>query len=271
MSAVSVPVSVQVLKEINPKKNIGLIFNVRNTHKWLSSYFDRHNDKEYINAMLIQKNKSDGNQKLTLKTKLSNSHYALTCIEEVLCISFLTLVSQKTKKNKAGMYNITEDQMIDCINSSPDFKYTFGNSIETYNTNYNYSCELLLKKENIDKLFSFHNSDTNTVLEHSAYNFLMFILLQNRILLANSSYQMMMYAKKLSIDYRAIMIAINIFYKEKSILYVSIKKKLEELSRLIKDKKDNKKDVDVDIDKNADADADVDADVNEEEGSDSNE
>jgi hypothetical protein len=204
----------------------GLNFNVKTTHKWLSKHYSNHYNKEYNET-----------------TKIINAHFALTGIEEVLCHSIVSYVCQKACKNKGGIYTITEEQMLDSIKMSPEYDYLFGRVINKYDTNINYINELMLKEESVEtliKLACSQGGNSSTNFEYGAYNLLMYLLLQNRILLANTAYQMMMYGKKSSVDFRAITLSVNIFYKDKSVLYNDITKKLEEISRLLKNRKEPK-------------------------------
>ena len=226
-------------------KRLDLHFNVVSTKKWLNTYLATHIDEVYMTFLKtrMEKKLKDGEDKECIpKIKVLQAQAALTACDEVICLSLVNLTSDKVKKGDSGLYTVTAEHMMDCVRLNSNFDYTFSKFLNKYDSQQDYLPSLKLNmievKSFIEK-FAFNGGNTNIQLDTSAYNFLMYILYQNRILLTDTAYQMMMYSKKPSVDFRAIQYAVNVHYK--GTLKNDIMKKVEEKWRLVKaDKPDDK-------------------------------
>ena len=115
--------------------------------------------------------------------------------------------------------------------------------MDEYNSKNSLLNQLFLKKETIKKVlekYAFNGSD-NIALDSSGYNFLSYILLCNRNLLADTAFQISQYSKKTRVDDRAVLFALKTIYNGE--LLKSIFKKSEDVSNLVRGlKKDSSKD-----------------------------
>jgi hypothetical protein len=278
-------------------RTAGLTFNVNSTGKWLAKYYTDHHDAAYIEVMQKKyderqlkkkssdkkpdkkdaknkKDKKDAKSKseseevkdtsLKVKPTFRECQTAITIVEEVLCLALLGLAGDKAKKEKSGLYTITDENLMDGIKLNSDYYHTFSRCLAKYDSGQTYSSSLNLSEPVVTKFieeFGFTGGNTHIRLSSGAYNFLMYILLKNRILLADTAYQIMMHGKKYSIGYKCIETSVNIHYT--GTLKNMLVKKLDEKRKLVfkekpsdesdsgstksddkkgKDKKDDKKD-----------------------------
>jgi hypothetical protein len=104
-----------------------------------------------------------------------------------------------------------------------------------YDSSQDYAPSLSLKKADVLKFiekFAFNGGNSDVQLSLDAYNFLMYLLLQNRILLADTAYQLMVHREKASVDFKAFAFGVNIHFKGG--LKKSLSKKLDEKYRICK-------------------------------------
>jgi len=133
------------------------------------------------------------------------------------------------------LYEITEEQVLDNVKLNKDFNYTFGRFLDNYDNHENYAPQMGLARDAVTKFietFAFNGGNSNVSLTDEAFNLLMFVMLKNRILLAETAFQMSQYAKKSSVDDRAILHAIKCHYS--GTLFQTVYKKTEEVSRVIR-------------------------------------
>jgi len=215
-----------------------LYFNVKSAHKWMNEYYTKYTIEK-------KKSKDDEGNESDGKVKILNSHYALTAADQVICLSLVNLASEKSKKATAGLYTITEENMLDNIKMNKDFNYTFGRFLDSYDSLGNYSPQMGLSKKAVMEFietYAFNGGNTNINLDPRAFNLLMYIMLKNRILLAETAFQMILYAKKSSIDDRAILCAIKTIYTGQ--LGSTLYKKVEDVSKIVRGTVVEKEDVD---------------------------
>ena len=171
-----------------------------------------------------------------------NAHFALTAADQVVCLALVNLAGAKSKKGEANMWTLTEDNMIDNVKLDKDFNFTFGKYLDSYSTNENYGSQMGLTRDNVTKfieLYAFSGGNSNINIEKQAYNFLMYIMLKNRIQLAESAFQMAVYAGKSSVSDKGILLSTKVMFT--GALGKSMHKKIEDVSnrvrRLEKEKK----------------------------------
>jgi hypothetical protein len=234
-------------------KRANLHFNVKSVAKWLKEFYKNHNDSVYMDFLAKKKhdrkekerdNKKDKNNdddvdiKTTeMKIKILNAHFAITASEETLCLCLIELFAQKSKKNAfSGLYEITYEQMLNDLTHNNDFNYTFGKYLQKFDLHQLYIGSLydLKDRKKVDEFidkYAFKGSGNTHKIESNAHNFIMFLLLQNRIFLAKTAFQMIKYANKTSVDYKSVMLSLDINYQDK--LLKTIKANVEEKFRII--------------------------------------
>jgi hypothetical protein len=205
----------------------------------MKEYYERY---PILKKIKVKKDETDDTKKkdtYEFKVKESyvgiiNAHYILSGIEQEICVALVNLAESKTKKAAADLYTITEDILMDNIKLNKDFNYTFGRFLDNYNSKESYGTQLRLQKKNVNQVFEklAFNGKSNVVLDGSAYNFLMYILLSNRLLLAETAFQMSQYGKKSRVDDRAILYTLKTVYVGN--MLKSLYRKAEDVSNLVK-------------------------------------
>jgi len=187
-----------------------LHFNVISTQKWLAAYY-----KKYKIERKKKTDASDDDEKDN-RVRILNAHFAMTATDQVICSTLVTAAHSSSKKESAGLYTITEENMINTVKLSKDLHFTFGRFLDSYDTDGNYCPQLQLKKEEVTKFIETYGvtggGNTSIYLDSGAFNFLMYIIYRNRVLLAESAFQMSQYAKKSSVDDRAILFSLRTIY-----------------------------------------------------------
>lgn len=220
-----------------------LCFNVKTTNKWM---------KEYCSSYVVEKKKKEDKTKSKNDSKTDNDneqkkkddgikmnggHYALTSIDEALCIEMANLAFVKTTKDKAGLYLIKEDTLFDSLKLNNDFVYSFSKFFNAYSSKEKYGKQLGIEKKDVLKLLeirAFSGGNTCVNLDDNAYNLMMYIVLKNRILVLETTYQMLLYAKKASIDGRAIIHSVKAVYSGTTELHIKLSQKAEGTNLLVK-------------------------------------
>ena len=220
-----------------------LYFNVKSVQKWMNEYFKKYSIEKKKSSTDTKKDDEDAEN--DGKVKILNSHFAMTAADQVVCLSLVNLAAAKSKKAAAGLYTITEENMLDNIKMSRDFNYTFGRFLDSYDSLGNYAPQMGLSKKTVLEFveaYAFNGGNSNINLDNQAFNLLMYIMLKNRILLAETAFQMIVYARKSSIDDRAILCAIKTIYTGQ--LGNDIYKKVENVSKTVRGTSVEKDDVD---------------------------
>jgi len=208
----------------------GLVFNVNNTKKWMKKYFERvYEDTNTI--------------------KVSNAHFTLSATDEILCIKFSLYACKRAVDSEPvnGLYELTLNNIRDSIRLNADLNYTFERLLCKYDNGQDYLSEMNIKKQEIIEFiekYAFNGSNIN--IGKDALNFIMFIMLQNRIMLMNTIYNLVNYKKSKTISENAIAYAVQINYINE--LSKDLVRKVNEVTQIVKDKKNTEKpDIEVDI------------------------
>jgi hypothetical protein len=245
-----------------------LTFNVQDTKKWLVRYYNGYSEKQKKEKkddkdskdskdsknkdkkVSKDKDKKDKKKKEEVKdeetkgnekpkVKILGAHFILTASDQVICLELVNFASNRAPKGTAGLYTITEDNMLDTVRLNKDLNFTFGRFLDMYDMHADYASQLNLKystvSDFIDK-FASGGGNTQIKLEHRAFNFLMYVMLKSRILLAETAHEMSKYARKTSVDDRAVLHALNTVYVGE--LLKTVFKKAEDVHCLVRGKKE---------------------------------
>ena len=199
-----------------------LHLNVKTCQKWMVEYLSRYT--------ITKKNPDDDN-----RVKILGAHFVLTAADEVICSKLATLGFARSKKGEAGLNTITEDNLIDSVRLDKEFNYTFGKYLDAYSTGDNYGAQLGMSKETIVKFlesFAFNGGNNNVHLDNSAYNFLMYILLKNRIQMTDAAYHVITYANKTSVNDKSMLHVTRMLFVGS--LGKTICQKIEDVSLIMK-------------------------------------
>lgn len=219
----------------------GLTFNVKSTQKWIIEHCMRYTRGKETK----HKDPTDNDKKSEdTKIKILNAHFALTAADQFLCLYLLTLANQKAKKADAGLYTVTEEILENIIKLSHDLNNAFGRFMQGggFNQDENYSIQLNLSKKDIQNFIEKHvnGGNSNMTIDDGGFNLLAFLVLKNRIMLTDAAYHMITYAKKSSIDDRAILASVRIIHTKQ--LQTDMYKKIEETSAIVRKSPEEKDD-----------------------------
>ena len=244
------PKEIQKKKSVNkgdaPNKDTAraeLYFNVKFAKKWLKNYYSRYTLTVKVRDVVDDLKKKNTETKETKETRetnirLNDAHFALGVIDECLCSKLSSTTLKKSKKNTVGLYTITEENIMDSIRLNKDLNYTFGRFLDEYDTHSNYGSELFLEKKTVHKFlekYGFDGGNVGVQLESGAFNLLLFCMLKNRILLAESAYHKILFAGKQSVNLKAIFHSLPDVYSGE-LLKLMIKK-VENIISKLKDTK----------------------------------
>lgn len=206
-------------------RKANLYLNVKRTQKWLKKYYERYTTEKKNEKGELEKH----------PIKLIKSYHVLTASDQTLCLKLINLEESTSKKSINGLYNITEEQLINDVKINKDFKYTFGKFLDAYETHEDYFSQLEYDSKQFNKFietFAFSGGNSNIHLNKQAFNFLSFIILKARIMIVETAYQMIRFANKSSVNDNAILYSVNtIFIGD---LLQAIHKKIEDVSNLLK-------------------------------------
>lgn len=221
-----------------------LFFNVKTCHKWLAEYYTRYTIKRKPKKDDDSK-KTDKDSKKNENVKITNAHYILTAVDQVMCLYFVNLAGKRSKKADAGLHTITEESLMDCVKLDKDLKFAFGKYMEGYSQSDNYGKQMTLEKKIVDEFiekYAFDGGNSNIHIENGAYNFLSYILLKTRIQLAEAAFHMVVFSGRSSVNDKALLAAIKIMFTGE--LLKSLIKKTEDVSNRVRNIENEKGDDD---------------------------
>lgn len=193
-------------------RHFGLFFEISRTNKWLKTYYSNH---------IITLKTINGQE--NAKIRIFNVDSVLTAIDQTICLQLISLACEYATTDQ-----ITKNDVIDVIKVDKSFNYSFGKFLYCYDSVEPYYEHLNLRKKNILDFLSVCDIDKNYVIEDDALNFLMFIMLKNRIMVAETSFVLSQHAKKAMVNDRSVLFALKILYIDK--LYQDI---YENVNRII--------------------------------------
>lgn len=221
-----------------------LHFNVKTTNKWLREYYSSYAVEKKKKKDKDEKGKKqpdgDEQEKKDDSIKMNGGHYALTAVDEALCIEMANLAFGRTIKDKAGLYLIKEETVMDSMKLNKDFAFSFGKFFDAYSSKEKYGKQLGIEKKDVLKLLescAFGGGNTSVNIDDSAYNLMMYVVVKNRILVAETAYQMLLYSKKASVDGKAIIHSVRAVYAGTTELHKTLSRKAEATNTLVKGEK----------------------------------
>ena len=163
-----------------------------------------------------------------------NAHCMLAACCQITCNMLLAGISDKSKKTKSGLVDVDYDTLYNYVLLTSCLYETYGGVLKKYDENLDYSKELCIDRKTllayIEK-YIFHNNNTVS-LNNSTLNFVMFLLVQTNIKLADTALLCSEIGKAHSISVNTILTAVKIHFKGK--LLLDTLKKLDNVSMLIK-------------------------------------
>ena len=243
-------------KRNNATLSAKLQFNVKVTQRWLKKFFDNEryyvvkkvkneeekDDKKKTKKVKDVKNtkkpkegteEEEKNESYMTKVKILYAHFAITAADQVMCLHLVNVAGKKSKKGEAGLYTITEDNMLDAIKDDRDMKYTFSRYLDNYASQDDYTSQMNMKKEDVTNFIEkFSPSGGNVKIDQGAFNVLMFVMYKNRIQLIETAFHMVVFAGKSSVNDKAVMQSIKTIHVGD--LANTMYKKVEDTSKIVR-------------------------------------
>lgn len=182
------------IKESKVKHNqatnkAGLSFNVNTTKNWIKKQMEV--------------------QDVEVMPKFSGAHVALTAIIESLLMSVIGHVNSQLPKDKSSLYKITLPVLSYNLQLDDNFGKLFRDSFSTYDGDTNYGESFWISKNDITTFIESHWSD-NIQLDVKAYNQLAYLLMRYAIVIIKTSYYLMSYAGKKTLEPKSLRAAVLI-------------------------------------------------------------
>ena len=157
----------------------GLSFNVNTTKNWIKKQMEV--------------------QDVEVMPKFSGAHVALTAVIESLLMSVIGHVNSQLPKDKSSLYKITLPVLSYNLQLDDNFGKLFRDSFSTYDADTNYGESFWISKNDITTFIESHWSD-NIQLDAKAYNQLAYLLMRYAIVIIKTSYYLMCYAGKKTLE-----------------------------------------------------------------------
>ena len=167
----------------------GLSFNVNTTKNWIKKQMEV--------------------QDVEVMPKFSGAHVALTAIIESLLMSVIGHVNSQLPKDKSSLYKITLPVLSYNLQLDDNFGKLFRDSFSTYDADTNYGESFWISKNDITTFIESHWSD-NIQLDVKAYNQLAYLLMRYAIVIIKTSYYLMSYAGKKTLEPKSLRAAVLI-------------------------------------------------------------
>jgi hypothetical protein len=209
----------------------GLKFGINSRKAWFVNFFK--GEPEY---QLSRTNK-ETNKVTEGPPKISRAHYSFAAIEQVLCSHFTNLAYEKIEKSKNGLFEITRQSFEDAITRDAESNKLFSFVMKSYSHNTKYFQQLFTgnstKDTEITKFIENCLDNASVTLSKDGFNFLMFLLHENRNTLTKTMFTLIKYAGKSTISEREVDAAINIHYRDCPTLLDKLRKRLGTLNNLL--------------------------------------
>ena len=177
------------VKHNHATNKAGLSFNVNTTKNWIKKQMEV--------------------QDVEVMPKFSGAHVGLTAIIESLLMSVINHVNSQLPKDKSALYKITLPVISYNLQLDDNFGKLFRDSFNTYDADTNYGESFWISKSDITSFIDSHWSN-NIQLDAKAYNQLAYLLLRYAIVIIKTSYHMMCYAGKKTLEPKALRTAVLI-------------------------------------------------------------
>jgi hypothetical protein len=211
---------------------VGLEFNVQPFKTWLKSFYDNQtSDKEE-------------------RVKIMNAHYMLATTDQVMIFNLITGCSNLFEKTNNGLVDITLDKFQSYILTTPYLRYSLERFFTTYVTDMDYSKQVCVDRKSFNRFIEtrcFHQNK-NISFNKETLNFLLYLVAQVNITLANSARIFAKFAKRSTVSAAGIISGAELLFQGK--LLQDILGKVDDVQNNLKnkDKADSEKGGDAEVD-----------------------
>jgi len=138
---------------------------------------------------------------------ISGSHLALTAVEQDLCEFLVNAVCDQIEKNAQNLYEVSGKLLLEKVRTHDELRTVFGPVLQLYDSTLSYVEQLKMGKPAELDDFVKQLRSGSVLLTKEGRNVLTFLLLRNRMQLVTTSYHLVQYAKRRTVDARAIFCA----------------------------------------------------------------
>ena len=203
----------------NETAYVDLELNVKPFRDWMKEHYELNNKKANI----------------------IGANSALAACTQVVCCNLLNGISDKAKKDKSGLVDITFDTLYNYVLTTPYLRETYGGVLGKYDSGMDYSKNLCVDKKKLSvyiEKFVF-NKNSAIELNDSTSRLLNFLLVQTNVMLADTAFVCAeLYGK--SITSATVMAAAKVHLKGK--LLADALMKLEDVVNRLRNKSQTKDD-----------------------------
>ena len=227
----------------NDTEEAGLFFNVNTNKNWMKEFYSVGHE---VTIKEKDKNEEDKYNKVQKPAKLAfKPHWCLAATDQVICTLIVNAAVKRSSKGVDGLYTVTETNVVDGLKDDRDLRFAFLRNLDFFDRRNVYTGNLKMTSKNIGEFIEKYcaHGASNVHADGSAINIIAFLMLENRKVLADTAYMMVLHSKGTSVSDKSILYATQCVYNGTSFandLYV----KVGDVSS--KARKDNKNKTDVD-------------------------
>ena len=186
----------------------GLTFNVNTVKANMTQFLKVHD-------LLIEHEKENdkGKKETVRKTpKFSGAHVAVTAALQELCTILTNNALQHTHKDKSGMRTLTRQTLRSSVLMHDGLKQYYHTRMQSFDKTQVYENQVPVAKK--DMLAVIKNVNGDLKLTPKALNFMYFLLHKVYSELVHTSYQLVEYAKKKTLDARSCVYALQLRFAD---------------------------------------------------------
>lgn len=177
-------------------EKVGLSLNVNAFRSWTKRYL------ENTGLTVVQKG-GEGKPDVNVVPRLTGIHIALTAVAEVLCTELLNITIKRTERDKSGLYSITSNTLRYAFMLDDDLEHLCNRFLKTFNPTMDYSNQFCISKKDV-MTFVENKFGKNVDIDSSGYNLLAYLLSSVLIDFTCTSYLLMNYAGRKSLDFNVV-------------------------------------------------------------------
>ncbi len=189
-------------------QDAGLTFNVNTVKASMSQFLQVHD-------LLVEHTKENdkGKKEVVRKTpKFAGAHVATAAALQELCKLLTNTALQHTHKDKSGMRTLTRQTLRASVLMHDGLKQYYHTRMQAFDKTQVYENQVPVSKKDLLALVKDVNSDLK--MTPKALNFLYFLLLRAYSDMVYTSYQLVDYAKKKTLDDRSCSFAIQLRFAD---------------------------------------------------------
>ena len=143
--------------------------------------------------------------------KFSGGQIVLTAVNETLWRYLIEQALKEVAKDNSGLYTLTRPAVRNTILLNPDLNLFFGSRFEQYDQDMKYGSQYCISHKVVTQFIN-DECGKNVNYDDLTYHLLVFLLLKASSTLTTAAYKMMQYANRKSIDDRAILTSLELYF-----------------------------------------------------------